>query len=637
MPRLKVLFRCIGQAICANGLKALAGLVPLGGVVYDIAENACQRLHEEGQDEQIRALVEAAAQAPIEEIKEEAAEVAREVAADQPVEVQLKLAAYLQQVPAVIRQSLKRPTDPTGKSVPVSFTIKKAEDLLQFLPSRLPRFQPGDRVAGLGDWELVDLLGVGGFGEVWKARHVYFDGIAPVALKFCLDGTARDRLLKHEAAVLNQVMRQGRHAGIVPLLDAALSTDPPCLKYEYIEGGDLTGLVRDWQQGTAGARWEMATKVILQIAQVVGYAHRLSPPIVHRDLKPANVLVQRSTLGDYVLRVTDFGIGGVAALPALREARQGTTTRGDLIGTALRGSHTPLYASPQQMRGEAPDPRDDVHALGVMWYQLLIGDLSSGPPTGLWADELEEMGLGKDLVRLLGACVARPERRPRDAAALAEQLAALLAAPPPAEKKEPPRPAPVKLPPPPPPAPSAPEDRLQAFLQRGATGAISWLLDLTNKRIGDAGVRALAESPRLANLSVLILSGNQIGDEGARALAESPHIMNLTKLVLWDNRIGDAGVQALAGSRFLDHLTTLDIGLNRVGDEGVKALAASPHLANLSALILVSNHIGDEGALALAASPYLANLAELKPLENRISSVGASALRAQFGKRVRIF
>jgi serine/threonine protein kinase len=645
MPPLNVLFKCIGQALCANGLKALAGMVPMGAAIYDIAEDACERLREHAQEEQLRGLVAAAVHASPAEVRREAASVVLELIADQPREVQINLELYLSQIPAAIRQSLKRPADPTGKSVPVNFSIKRPEDLLQFLPTRLPRFQPGDRPSGLGDWELVDLLGIGGFGEVWKARHLHFDGIAPVAFKFCLDQTARDRLLKHEATVLNQVMRQGRHPGIVPLLDASLSSDPPCLKYEYIEGGDLAGLLRDWQQGIDKPRWQLATGVIAQLAGIVGFAHRMVPPIVHRDLKPANVLVQRLSAGDYALRVTDFGIGGVAALPAILEARQGTTTRGDLIGTALRGSHTPLYASPQQMRGEAPDPRDDVHALGVIWYQMLTGDLNSGPPTGLWSEELEEAGMSRELVRLLGACVGRLEKRPKDAADLAEQLTTLLAPPPPPPpvkapparvEKPAPRPAPVRVPVEVP-APPVREDKLQAFIRSGATSAISWLLDLTNKNIGDEGAKALAATPRLANLSVLILSGNNLGDEGVKALAESPHIMNLNRLILWDNRITDEGVKALAASRFLDKLTTLDIGSNRVGDEGVKALAASPYMSNLSALILVSNHIGDEGALALAASPYLGNLAELKPLENRIGAAGVSALRERFGKRVRIY
>src|SRR5207248_2300570 len=103
-------------------------------------------------------------------------------------------------------------------------------------------------------------------------------------------------------------------------------------------------------------------------------------------------------------------------------------------------------------------------------YQLLTGDLNSGPPTGLWVDELEEMGLSRDMVRLLGACVARPEKRPKDAAELAERLAELLAAPPPPKveekKPEPPRPA-ARPAPPPPPTPLPREDRLEAFIRTG--------------------------------------------------------------------------------------------------------------------------------------------------------------------------
>jgi hypothetical protein len=336
------------------------------------------------------------------------------------------------------------------------------------------------------------------------------------------------------------------------------------------------------------------------------------------------------------LRVTDFGIGGAAASQALEQARHGSTTRGELMATALRGSHTPLYASPQQIKGEPPDPRDDVHALGVIWHQLLTGDLQGGPPAGLWADELEEMGMPRELIRLLGACVAsKAEKRPADAGVLAEQLSALLTPP----KPEPPKPEPPKPQPPrvvvtPPPKPS--EDRLAAFLAGGQAGVISWLLDLTNRRVGDAGVIALAHCPNLANVSTLVLNGCDVGDEGVRALAASPHVRNLTRLELWDNRIGDLGLIALASCPHLDNLQNLDLGRNRIGDQGVKALAASPHFARLSELLIVSNYVSDDGALALAQSPHLANLAFLKPLDNRISEKGVDALKKAFGRRVRV-
>jgi hypothetical protein len=313
----------------------------------------------------------------------------------------------------------------------------------------------------------------------------------------------------------------------------------------------------------------------------------------------------------------------VAALSATLNSRPGTTLRGEALGTTLRGAHTPLYASPQQMRGDPPDVRDDVHALGVIWYQLLTADLGSGAPTGLWADELEDAGLSRDLVRLLGACVAaRVEKRLPDAGVLAAQLAELL--------DRPPQPTPV-----PEERPAA--DPVQQLVDSLEASPNTWLLDLTNKQIGDRAMVALAASPVLARRSVLFLSGNQITDVGAKALAASAHVGNVSRLVLWDNLIGDEGVAALAASPHLASLTALDLGRNRVGDAGAKALAASPYLAGLGALILVSNQIGDEGALALAASPYLENLAELKPLNNHISAAGVTALRERFGKRVRIY
>src|SRR5207248_2529184 len=108
------------------------------------------------------------------------------------------LARFLRAVPATCRASMDRVTSTST----VSFS--GPESLLPLLPTRLPRFRPGDRPLPGVDRELVQLLGMGGFGEVWKAKNPLFDGLPPVALKFCLDATARDRLLRHEAAVLNQ-------------------------------------------------------------------------------------------------------------------------------------------------------------------------------------------------------------------------------------------------------------------------------------------------------------------------------------------------------------------------------------------------------------------------------------------------
>jgi serine/threonine protein kinase len=427
--------------IIGKGVLNAIGAGILGEVVVDllpeIARDVWERWSPGGTEDSLRGELQLLAQAPAAEVPQVVAQAVQEIAADRPAEVRQALTAYLTQVPVALRQSLRRPTDPAGVTVSAGLTLRKAEDLLPFLPGRLPRFKAGDRPLPGVDWELVELLGAGGFGEVWKAHNPHFDGVPLVALKFCLDPAAREQLLRHEAAVLNQVMRQGRHPGIVALRHTYLAADPPCLEYEYVAGGDLAGLL---QERPGGLPPLPAAKLLHHLAEVIGYAHRLDPPIVHRDLKPANVLVRRGEGSKLTLKVADFGIGGVAAGQALAQQTR-TTTKGQFLLTALRGAHTPLYASPQQVQGEPPDPRDDVHALGAIWYQLLTGNLAAGRPGGTrWSQRLAAQGMAAPLIELLGACLEdAPEDRPRDAAALAVELAARLAQqPPPAAQPMPP-------------------------------------------------------------------------------------------------------------------------------------------------------------------------------------------------------
>ncbi len=367
--------------------------------------------------------VEAVAQLSPDQARQLAQEAVAEEGADKAEDVRKTVACYLEMLPQAVRRSLRRPEDPSGKTVAAGFTLKNTEDVLGLLPVRVARFKAGDRPPGIGDWVLEELLGMGGFGEVWKAKNPYLP--EPVALKFCLDATAA-QWLRHEAELLSRVIRDGRHPGIVALQHTYLGADPPCLEYEYVRGGDLCGLIAQWQNNPPEQRLADSLRLMHQLAEIVAFAHSRVPPIVHRDLKPANILLQPGPDGSLSPRVADFGIGGVAARQANEMTRRGGTTQGYVLVTGLRGSCTPLYASPQQMRGEDPDPRDDVHALGVIWFQMMTGDMSTGA-TADWREEVEGLGAPDGVLRLLGACLsARVERRPAHAGILADELARLL-------------------------------------------------------------------------------------------------------------------------------------------------------------------------------------------------------------------
>jgi formylglycine-generating enzyme required for sulfatase activity len=136
------------------------------------------------------------------------------------------------------------------------------------------------------------------------------------------------------------------------------------------------------------------------------------------------VLLHPTDGGKFTLWVTDFGWGQFEALRSIELARGGTP-RGEQLRLSLRGAYSPLYASPQQTKKEPPDPRDDVHALGVIWVQLLMRDPHAAAPVGSeWAEELAPSGFTESQARLLTTCLSvRADKRPADAQALGEMLA----------------------------------------------------------------------------------------------------------------------------------------------------------------------------------------------------------------------
>ncbi len=168
-----------------------------------------------------------------------------------------------------------------------------------------------------------------------------------------------------------------------------------------------------------------------------------------------------------------------------------------------------------------------------------------------------------------------------------------------------------------------------------ASAPFNSLSSLNIGSISEAGIRALASSPHLGNLTHLNLLASPIGDAGLVALCRSPLADTLRSVEFPNTGITDVGVAALVRSPLFGHMhgPRLNLMMNKIGDDGLKALAACEHLLRFRELVFRSgdephqqNQIGDAGVEALAASPFAANLQFLDFWRNRITDLGALAL-----------
>lgn len=427
MARAHALLESFGLALCDKGRRALNGTVPFGDLLLDVARQTLDYARKELPPDELRfALAELAAMDPA-AYAEMLNKIVDGLSRVHSVPFRGPLIDYLTGWPAAIRQVLRRPSDPSGKTAPEGIQFYKPEDILLFLPSRTPRFKVGDRIPGLDDWELTEFRGLGECTEVWIGMSPSQPEHSPAALKFTTDPEAAAQVKAHPE-IFQQVFDLNDQAGVVPLRNVYLETDPPCLDAGYVYGYDLTALIYEWKWRHDNAKPEAALKLIKRIATIVGKAH--AKKIVHRDLKPSNILIHPTEGGKFTLWVTDFGWGQIQSVRSV-ELGRGGTPRPEQKRLELRGAHTTLYASPQLTKREAPDPRDDVHAIGVIWYQLLKRDPHAPAPFGTdWADEFRPAGLTDSQVKLLSSCLAtRPEKRPADANALVEQLGQVTVAP----------------------------------------------------------------------------------------------------------------------------------------------------------------------------------------------------------------
>ncbi len=198
----------------------------------------------------------------------------------------------------------------------------------------------------IGDYQVIEVLGVGGMGKVYKVRNVISDRVE--AAKVLLPDLGGSPALADRFMREIQVQASLSHPHIAALHTALRINNQLVMIMELVEGVTL-----DVRMSQSALSLQDGLRYLCQVLEALRYAH--SKGVVHRDIKPSNIMI---TPEDSV-KLMDFGIA--------RAASRGTfTSPGMAIGSAA-------YMAPEQVKGAQPDPRSDLYSLGVTLYEIATG------------------------------------------------------------------------------------------------------------------------------------------------------------------------------------------------------------------------------------------------------------------------
>ena len=211
---------------------------------------------------------------------------------------------------------------------------------------------PDGEVTRIGKYEILDVLGRGGMGVVYRGIDKQIG--REVAIKTLTQGFLRDANML--ARFYEEGRRTGRlnHPNIVTVYDLGDDNGTPYIVMECVEGEPLDRMIRSGMQPSLPER----LRILVEVCSALGYAHRNN--VIHRDVKPANIFVQP----DGTAKLLDFGIARLEK----RDQDNNLTQTGNLIGTVP-------YMAPERLRNEDVDGRSDIFAAGVVLFQLMAGQL----------------------------------------------------------------------------------------------------------------------------------------------------------------------------------------------------------------------------------------------------------------------
>jgi serine/threonine-protein kinase len=215
------------------------------------------------------------------------------------------------------------------------------------LETPFPQFTPGTSLAGR--YEVIEELGKGGMGKVYKAIDTQIN--EEVAIKLIRPEIVSDERTLERFGNELKLARKIAHKNVCKMFHLEREEETPYITMEYVKGEDLKTLIT--KKGKL--REEEAISIAKQVCEGLAEAHELG--IIHRDLKPSNIMIDEKGH----LKIMDFGIARSLEAP-------GVTKSGVIIGT-------PDYISPEQVEGEGSDQRSDIYSLGIILYEMVTGSV----------------------------------------------------------------------------------------------------------------------------------------------------------------------------------------------------------------------------------------------------------------------
>jgi DNA-binding response OmpR family regulator len=232
-------------------------------------------------------------------------------------------------------------------------------------------------------YEFLSVIGEGGAGIVYKARHPQLDKF--VAIKMLLYQGMKDEVyarFEQEARIVSHL----NHPGIATIHDFGVTERKrPYMVMEYVEGQCLDDVIRERDHLPVSE----AIDLFIQVCDAMAHAHEKS--IIHRDLKPANIMVLSRPERANSIKMLDFGCGKLRDLNNAQGS--GLTQEGRSLGT-------PSYMSPEQVRGIPVDERSDIYAFGCVMYEVLTGyvlHLGDNPAQTMLKQLEEDVPLMRDM------------------------------------------------------------------------------------------------------------------------------------------------------------------------------------------------------------------------------------------------